>query len=299
MTGSLDWEVEGANWPNRRFSRFVEAGGCRWHIQRAGAGPKVLLLHGTGASTHSWAGLLPLLAVRFDVLAADLPGHAFTHISRQVEPSLPGMAAEFNKLLSQTGFAPDVLIGHSAGAAIAIRLATLLERPPKYIIGLNAALRPLGGMAGFAGPAIARAMTVSPLMVKIIAQRAQDRERVARLIRSTGSMPSEPYLGIYSRLFSNPQHIRGTLRMMANWDVSTIPLDIRRASCPLALLTGDLDRAVPPVEAEDFARRYPAIRHIPFSGLGHLAHEEDPKRILGGILDLIGDHQLEGKRARA
>lgn len=299
MTGSLDWEVDGAIWPNRRFSRFVEAGSCRWHIQRAGVGPKVLLIHGTGASTHSWAGLLPLLAEKYDVLAADLPGHAFTRICRPVEPSLPGMAAEFGKLLAQTGFEPDILIGHSAGAAIAIRLACLLKKPPNHIIGLNAALRPLAGMAGFAGPAIAKAMTISPLMVTVIARRARDRERVARLIRSTGSIPSEPYLSIYAKLFSIPHHIRGTLRMMANWDVSSIPEDIRRAGCPLALITGDLDRAVLPIEAIELARRYPGIRQMPFTGLGHLAHEEDPKRILGGILSLIGEHQPEGKRARA
>lgn len=299
MTGSLDWEADGASWPNRHLSNFIEAGGCRWHVQRAGAGLKVLLLHGTGASTHSWAGLLPLLAAKYDVLAADLPGHAFTRISRQVEPSLPGKAAEFGKLLSQTGFEPDVLIGHSAGAAIAIHLATRLRRPPQHIIGLNAALRPLGGMAGLAGPAIARAMTVSPLMVNVIARRARDRERVARLIRSTGSISSEPYLGIYAMLFANPQHVRGTLRMMASWDVSTIPRDIRRIGYPLALITGDLDRAAPPVEAEEFARRYPGVHHMPLSGHGHLAHEEDPGRIAGVIFGLMGDHQFEGKRVRA
>ena len=35
-------------------SRFVEAAGLRWHVQILGNGPTLLLVHGTGASTHSW-----------------------------------------------------------------------------------------------------------------------------------------------------------------------------------------------------------------------------------------------------
>ena len=53
----------------------VAAGGLRWHVQVAGDGPVLLLLHGTGAATHSWRDLLPLLAERFTVVAPDLPGH--------------------------------------------------------------------------------------------------------------------------------------------------------------------------------------------------------------------------------
>ena len=51
------------DWPNRAASRYVDAGGLRWHVQSLGdAGPDLLLLHGTGAATHSWAGLAPLLS---------------------------------------------------------------------------------------------------------------------------------------------------------------------------------------------------------------------------------------------
>lgn len=66
------------NWPHRDCSQFIEAAGLSWHVQRMGEGPALLLLHGTAAATHSWAGLMPLLARRFTVIAIDLPGHGFT-----------------------------------------------------------------------------------------------------------------------------------------------------------------------------------------------------------------------------
>ena len=58
----MDWQRHAATWPNAAHSRFVETQAHRWHIQRAGKGPGALLLHGAGASTHSWRGMFPLLA---------------------------------------------------------------------------------------------------------------------------------------------------------------------------------------------------------------------------------------------
>ncbi len=47
----LDWGEDGRDWPNREASRFIEADDITWHVQIMGAGPVLLLLHGTGAST--------------------------------------------------------------------------------------------------------------------------------------------------------------------------------------------------------------------------------------------------------
>lgn len=57
-----------AGWPQRDHSRALRVGPIDWHVQVAGRGPVLLLLHGSGASSHSWSDLLPRLAAR--VLAA-------------------------------------------------------------------------------------------------------------------------------------------------------------------------------------------------------------------------------------
>ncbi len=129
---------EGRDWPNREASRFVAAGGLTWHVQEAGEGPPLLLIHGTGAATHSWRGLLPLLAQGFRVIAPDLPGHGFT--DPLPTPSLPRMAKALAALLSVLGVAPMVVVGHSAGAAILARLCLDGAVAPRLLVGLNAAL---------------------------------------------------------------------------------------------------------------------------------------------------------------
>ncbi|HRD99357.1 MAG TPA: alpha/beta fold hydrolase, partial [Rubrivivax sp.] len=63
----------------------------------------MLLLHGTGASTHSWRRLVPLLARRAGVLAVDLPGHGFSEAARGDGATLRGMARGVAALLREVG----------------------------------------------------------------------------------------------------------------------------------------------------------------------------------------------------
>eukprot|EP01035_Chromulina_nebulosa_P062926 gene62926-86075_t len=93
------WENDGRDWPNRIASRFLRAGGMRWHVQVMGTGPALLLVHGTGAATHSWRDLAPILAERFTVIAPDLPGHGFSDCPPAHLLSLPAMAQGLASLL--------------------------------------------------------------------------------------------------------------------------------------------------------------------------------------------------------
>ncbi|MFN4225825.1 MAG: alpha/beta fold hydrolase BchO [Hyphomonas sp.] len=296
MTKGLDWERDGKDWPNHGASRFVEAGGYRWHVQRTGAGPQMLLLHGTGASTHSWAGLLPLLARGFEVLAMDLPGHAFTGMYRGSDLSVAGMTRALQDLLQAETFRPVVLVGHSAGAAIAITLANKQARQAARIVGLNAALVPFSGSMNWVAPLAAKAMALNPLIVNGLSQSARDLRRIRRLIRATGSDPPEMYLGYYQRLFRSPQHVRGTLMMMANWKLGGLLDSLEASGLEAHLLAGEKDGAVPAAVSLALASRYAHITAETLPGLGHLAHEEEPDRIAVSIRNAV-DAPMPHERA--
>ena len=116
----LDWERDSADWPHRECSRFVHAAAMRWHVQIMGEGPVLLLIHGTGAATHSWRHLAPLLAAHFKVVAIDLPGHGFSDPAPSSRvASLPGMARALGELLQTLDLDCAIVVGHSAGGAIA------------------------------------------------------------------------------------------------------------------------------------------------------------------------------------
>lgn len=283
MTGTLNWEKHGHDWPNRQYSRFVEAGGYAWHVQRAGAGEKLLLIHGTGASTHSWAGMLPVLARRFDVLAMDLPGHGFTRARHRNDPSLFGMVRGLMALAGEERFVPSIISGHSAGAAVALELALRLDPQPRQVVGLNGALRTFGGAAAWLAPLMAKAMAVNPVIVSMLSRSARDPERVLRLIKGTGSHPPEEYLRSYGTLFRSPAHVAGTLSMMAKWTLGDLISRVEASRMRVHLIAGRLDAAVPSSLATELAARYENISCEILNGLGHLAHEEDAERVAKAI----------------
>lgn len=297
MAKGLDWASDGKDWPNRAHSRFVEVAATRWHVQRAGKGELLLLLHGTGASTHSWAGLFPLLAARFETLAVDLPGHGFTQSLRRLDASLPGMVRALKALLAEEAFRPALIVGHSAGAAIAVKLAPELDPLPRRVLSINGALKPFGGPAALVAPVMAKALAINPLAARALARGGRDPARVARLIEGTGSHPGADYLRFYGRLFGNPRHVAGTLSMMASWDVSGVMAPFERAGLGLHQIVGLNDRAVPPGHAEELSRRYAGVKAERLQGLGHLAHEEDSARVAASIFTAFAEAERPSRKS--
>lgn len=280
---SLDFARDGRDWPNRAASRFVAAGGLRWHVQEIGADrgelPLVLLLHGTGAATHSWAALVRLLAPHARIVAPDLPGHGFT---QQPDPrlfSLPGMAHGVADLLDRLGARPDFVIGHSAGAAVMIRMALDGRIAPKGMVAVNGALKPYGGEANKVLAPLARLLFLNPFMPRLFAWQAGNAASVERLIRNTGSVPVPEMVTHYRTLVSHPDHVAGALGMMANWDLQPLARDLPNLTVPLLLLAGDHDKAIRSEDAFAIRAMAPQVRVEILRGLGHLAHEEAPERV--------------------
>lgn len=285
------WRVLGKHWPNHEASRFVEAGGMRWHIQEMGQGPTVLLLHGTGAATHSWRGLMPRLAERFHVVAPDLPAHGFSDGPPFLRLSLPRIARVTAALVEELGIEPALAVGHSAGAATLMRMMLDKAIRPLGLVSLNGAFLPFEGMAGHIFPPLAKLLFVNPLAPRLFAMGGYDRTRVARLIHSTGSMLDDDGLRLYQLLLTTPGHVSGTLAMMANWDLEPLNRDMHKLAQPVLLVSGLNDRAVPPRVAHEVARYVKAAEVLDLPRLGHLAHEEDPgqvARIIAEFADKVG-----------
>jgi magnesium chelatase accessory protein len=299
MSRRLEWDRDGRDWPNRDASRFVSAGGVRWHVQQAGTGPSLLLVHGTGASTHSWRGLFPLLTQHFAVLAPDLPGHAFTGPLPGGHMSLEGMANAMDALLREVGFTPALAVGHSAGAAIVAQLALERAIAPKALVSLNGAILHLSSMPRFLYSPLAKLLAATPLIPRIFAQRASDPRAVERLIASTGSTLDATGVDLYARLVRDPGHVGNVLDMMAHWDLRRIERELPRLDLPVFLVVGERDTTVPPSEAERVRALLPNAQIVMQPGLGHLAHEEAPAETERLLLRIAGEAGLRSARSQS
>ncbi|WP_237216900.1 alpha/beta fold hydrolase BchO [Falsiroseomonas oryziterrae] len=290
MPDRPSWEHDGRDWPNREASRFVSAGGLRWHVQLVGPKgenvPDLLLVHGTAAATHSWRDLIPRLATRFRVIAPDLPGHGFTDLPPPQRLSLPGMANSLAHLLQALEAKPALAVGHSAGAAILLRLALDGRIAPASIVSLNGALLPLGDRHAAFFTKAARMLASLPFVPNLMAWRASNRAVAERLLQDTGSRIETRGVDLYARLFRHTSHVSAALGMMANWDLLPLLHDLPRLGPRLVLVVGERDRSIPPAQAERVRQRLPAATIIRLPGLGHLAHEEKPDQVADLLLRL-------------
>jgi len=273
------WKVDGRDWPNRDASRFVTAGGLRWHVQVAGNGPDLLLVHGTGAATHSWRDLLPLLAQDFRVVAPDLPGHGFTATPSRRRLTLPGMAAALAELVSVLGVAPAHAGGHSAGAAILAQMCLSGTLKPATLISINGALLPFRGRNGPVFSFLAKALSLNPVAPRLFAWQNGNIAAVERLMGQVGSTLDAEGLEYYRRLLARPGHVAAALAMMANWDLEPLTARLPGLTLPVTLIAGARDGAIPASETRRLLDLLPNATLVDLADTGHLAHEEAPVRV--------------------
>ena len=281
----MRWPEDAADWPMAAQSRFVLHRPHRWHVQEAGTGPLVLLIHGAGGATQSWRGVFPLLAERARVVAVDLPGQGFTQAGARMRCGLDHMAEDLWSLCRYEGWAPAVIVGHSAGAAIALRMAEL--GATTRVVGVNAALGNFQGMAGWLFPMLAKALALSPFTAGLFAASVTDQS-VRGLIRGTGSRIDAAGIGYYRRLAGDRAHVDGTLGMMAQWRLDELLQRLPENPTRAVFIIGTGDLAVPPETSRRAAASMREARVVEMAGLGHLAHEEDPEGVAAVILGELG-----------
>jgi magnesium chelatase accessory protein len=245
----------------------------------------LLLLHGTGASTHSFRDLLPLLAARFQVVAPDLPGHGFT--ARPADPaglSLPGMSAAVAALLSALALPPQIAVGHSAGAALLCQMQLTGQLRSQVLVSLNGALLPLPGLRHPAFTPLVRSVVSGEWLPRLFARRMESPQEVERLLERTGSVLDPRGRDLYGRLSRNPVHTGSALAMMGHWDTRPLEAGLPDLDVPLLLLVGAEDRMILPGVALRVRALAPRAELLQVSGLGHLAHEEAPQLVADEIV---------------
>ena len=286
---TMAWADYRHTWPHAGQSHFVKAGGIDWHVQRSGQGPGLLLLHGTGSGSFSWRGLMPLLSQHFQVIAPDLPGHAFTSRGTEDSLSLQGMAEGLRALLLQLHITPTVIAGHSAGAAIGAHMVLhQAELAHTHLIGLNPAWLPIPGWPSWIFGPSAKLAALNPLSAWATAKLAKRPALLAKSIAQTGSRLDEHGMALYRCVFAHPGHVHSVLAMMAAWKLPPLSSALHRIANPVSIVVGANDQTLPPALAQDACRLMPQAKLHLQPELGHLAHEEDPLATAALMVKLCG-----------
>ena len=265
-------------------SRFVSVDGLRMHVRDSGPkdAPALLLLHGFGASLHTWEPWAAALQAEYRVIRVDLPGAGLTGADPSGDYSDERGVRIVSALMEALSIQRATLVGHSMGGRLAWRFAA--EEPTR--VDKLVLIAP----DGFASPGFeyGRAPEVG-LAVKAM-RYTLPRPLVRMSLKPAYADPdrfSEETLTRYHDMLLAPGVRSALIARMEQLVLQDPTPWLRRIEAPTLLMWGEQDRMIPLANAAAYQRAMPQARLVALPGVGHLPHEEAPAESLPVLQEFL------------
>jgi haloalkane dehalogenase len=263
------------------------------HYVDEGAGPPVLLVHGTPTWSFEWRHVIRALAPSHRVLALDHLGFGLSARPPDAAYTPEAHAARFRDAVSR--LLPDgplTLVVHDFGGPIALDWA--LDHPDRlrHLVVVNSWMWPFDddpGMrrgAAMAGGAIGRFLyrRFNASQRLIMPSAYADRRRLTPAIH-------RQYLEVFpdadSRgrvLFALARALLGSRAFYGSlWDRRG-----RLAGVPLTLIWGMRDSALKPAILDRWLAAFPHARAVRLADAGHWPQEEAPDAVIAALREVAG-----------
>jgi pimeloyl-ACP methyl ester carboxylesterase len=269
-------------------------------VTAAGQGPEVVLIPGLFGSAFGFRRVIPLLTtIGYRTLVIEPLGVGHSSRPRQADYSLTAQADRIQKVLEITGVRDAVVVAHSIGTSMTLRLAS---RHPGYVRGVVSLE---GGAAEqVATGGFRRAMKLVPLL-KLLGAGRVVRGRVRGMLISRSGDPAWVTEEIVTGYTEGASRDMGATldafrRMAKAQEPEMLAPRLASITCPVRLVLGAAPHSGGPSDEEirllGGSLREFSIERI--AGAGHFLFEEAPAAVVS-IIDaharLTHRPRLEGK----
>lgn len=277
-------------------SQFIEINGLDIHVKVAGQGePVFVVLHGFGASLYSWQAVTEPLSLLGQVIAYDRPGFGLTERPLSWEGQNPygpeAQVALLIALLDHFGVDQAILVGNSAGGALAMQVA--LEHPErvKVLVLVDPAVYSSGGAPAWALPLLSTPQMrhLGPLVARQIQTRGPE---LIELAWHDPARLTPEMLALYQK----PLQVDDWDKALWEFTAASRPLGLDRRlseiTLPVLVVTGDDDRIVPTADSIRLAGELPDARLAVIASAGHVPHEESPTAFMDAVHNFLSTIDL-------
>jgi pimeloyl-[acyl-carrier protein] methyl ester esterase len=250
------------------------------HVDCAGTGPDLVLLHGWGMHSGAWAEEIPRLARKHRVHAIDLPGHGRSAAAHA--GSFDAAADEIARLVPEDA----VVCGWSLGGLLAQRIAHRHPRKVRRLVLVASTpcfvQRPDWSAAMTAG-------TLESFATGLEGDRAGTLARFVRLNALHGTGSRDAIRAFIARLDERGPPSPAALAASLDWLRETdLRAEAATISAPTLVVHGARD-ALAPVEAGRWlARTIPDSRLVEISDAAHLPFFTHREAFLAAMESFLG-----------
>lgn len=277
---------------NPPAGRFLNVDGVRLHYVDRGAGRPLVLLHGNGSMIDELesSGIVGLAARKYRVIAFDRPGFGYSERPRRRVWGPRAQADLLWRALARLGVDQPIVLGHSWGTLVALRLA--LEHP-EGVRGLVLASgyyfpSPRLDVPLLSAPAIPvlgdlLRWTLSPWVGRLAWQL------ILRRIFGPAPVPVR-FAALPVWMMLRP----GQLRAAAAESAMMIPASIslrsryRELAMPVLVLAGEQDRHVKCEQSRRLANELSRGELWITPGAGHMLHHFAPEELVAAVDAVAG-----------
>jgi pimeloyl-ACP methyl ester carboxylesterase len=281
-------------------SQFIAVRGMQMHLRDEGPRDDplpIVLLHGTGASLHTWDGWTREFARERRVIRLDLPGFGLTGPSPDGVYTIESYVDTVLAVADTLGVQRFVLAGNSLGGYVAWATVVLHPERVDRLILVDAAGYPFRSQSIPLAFRIARTPLLNRLMRDVL-----PRGVVARSLRDVYGDPTRVTPELVDRYFDLGTRAGNRAALVARFDQTQPGSPAERVPAirvPTLILWGGQDRLIPLEFGERFASEIQGSRLVVFDTLGHVPHEEDPARTVAAVLPFIrSGHRLHARLQR-
>ncbi len=269
-------------------SQFIAVRGMQLHLRDEGPRDDpvpIVLLHGTGASLHTWDGWTRELTRERRVIRFDLPGFGLTGPSPDGVYSIESYVDTVLAVADTLGVQRFIVAGNSLGGYVAWATAVLHPERVDRLILVDAAGYPFRSQSVPLAFRIARTPVLNVLMRDVL-----PRSVVEASLRNVYGDPTRVTPALVDRYFELATRAGNRAALVARFDQTTpgsLAERVPEIQVPTLIVWGGKDRLIPLEFGARFARDIQGSRLVVFDTLGHVPHEEDPARTVAAVLPFI------------
>jgi pimeloyl-ACP methyl ester carboxylesterase len=254
-------------------SSFISIDGINVHYRDEGKGEAILLIHGTGASLHTWEKWIDMLSPEYRVISFDLPGFGLTGPDPNHNYQISRYTAILDSLMVKLKVDSFHIAGNSLGGLVAWHYTTQF---PQKILTLN-----LIDAAGLPQPGkkppfifqLAKLPVLSTLLQKVTPKSIIEKSMLD--VYKNDQLVTEKLIDRYFELSLREGNRTAFVKRMSQLNEKLVVRDLENITVPVLIQWGKDDRWIPLANAFEFQKLIPKADLIIYDS-GHVPMEENP-----------------------